>query len=167
MTEAADQSLSIIQALQDESEAAIEMLRSAMQGCPESLWDLREEERPFWHKAYHTIYFFDLYMTGSVDSFEAPSFHSPDLEKLAEAPPKSLSRAQLEGYLGRAEQKFRTLFDTLTLENLSRKPRFSRHQTLGAALLDNLRHIQHHVGQMYSFLRRKTGNAPKWVAGFK
>lgn len=31
-------------------------------------------------------------------------------------------------------------------------------------LLYNMRHVQHHTGQLNLILRQKTGSAPRWVA---
>src|SRR5690349_22320289 len=33
--------------------AAIQMLRSAVEACPDDLWDERAYGTPFWHLAYH------------------------------------------------------------------------------------------------------------------
>ena len=35
--------------------AAIQMLRLAIESCPERLWDDRSEGSPFWHLAYHAL----------------------------------------------------------------------------------------------------------------
>ena len=43
--------------------AAIQMLRSAIEACPDTLWDNRFEGSPFWHLAYHALFFIDFYLS--------------------------------------------------------------------------------------------------------
>jgi hypothetical protein len=36
-------------------EATLDMLRDAIDKCPDALWDDRTEGTPFWHTAYHAL----------------------------------------------------------------------------------------------------------------
>jgi len=36
--------------------AAIQMIRSAIEACPDRLWDDRADGSPFWHLAYHALF---------------------------------------------------------------------------------------------------------------
>ncbi len=40
--------------------AAIQTLQQAIEACPDDLWDDRTDGSPFWHLAYHTLFFTDL-----------------------------------------------------------------------------------------------------------
>ena len=40
--------------------AAIQMLRSAVEACPDNLWDDRTVGTPFWHLAYHALFYTDF-----------------------------------------------------------------------------------------------------------
>jgi len=63
--------------------AAIQMLRLAVEACPEELWDDRTEGSPFWHLAYHALFFADLYL--SKDE-RAPAVHSMNLDHQPDLP---------------------------------------------------------------------------------
>ena len=146
--------------------AAMEMLRSAIRRCPDALWNAADGEKPFWQVAYHTIYYLDFHTSNSPSDFQPPPSHIPGIHSLAETPSAPLSREQVEGYLEETRSRCAALFRRMTLDDLSAPSNFPRRTvpTRVALLLYNLRHVQHHVGTMHSYLRRKTGNAPKWLA---
>jgi len=60
--------------------AAIDMLENALRACPDELWSARlwgeHSERPelgeFWYVVYHTLFWLDLYLSGSVEGFAPP-----------------------------------------------------------------------------------------------
>jgi len=49
--------------------AALAMLRSAIEACPEKLWNREIDQNRFWSLAYHTVYFTHLYLSPSEDAF--------------------------------------------------------------------------------------------------
>ena len=146
---------------------AIEMLRQSIHACPEELWDDREEGIPFWHIAYHTIFFMDLYSGDSPEMFEAhrpPSFHAEDMQNLGKTPTRTLSREQVVNYLEESAAKSLKIIDGLKLEDLGRQTAFHwLKQSVGETLLYNLRHVNHHVGQLNLILRQGTGASPGWI----
>ena len=163
MPRVSNEDSAILVGLERQYRAAIEMLRRAIHACPDRLWSVSKEEKAFWHKAYYTLYYLDVYLSCPARSFKEPPFHRPRAEGLATRLTKPFTREEIEGYLEDMSAKSARLFRRLTPEMLERKPRYGRHGTFLNALLYNLRHIMLHVGQMYSFLRRKTGEAPDWA----
>ncbi|MBZ0258307.1 DinB family protein, partial [bacterium] len=55
--------------------AAIQTMRAAIEACPDDLWDDRSGGSPFWHLAYHALFFTDLYLSDNDKSFQAMSYH--------------------------------------------------------------------------------------------
>jgi hypothetical protein len=61
--------------------AAIDTLDSAIQACPDQLWRDRLWDHPgeqpgfsqFWYLAYHTLFWLDFYLSGSIDGFAPPA----------------------------------------------------------------------------------------------
>ncbi len=61
--------------------AAIEMFGNALTACPDKLWKAKmwkDSRLPpgfteFWYVAYHTLFWLDLYLSGSVVDFSPPS----------------------------------------------------------------------------------------------
>lgn len=57
------------QVVTSQYQAALEMLRQAMDQCPESLWDDRQFRNRFWHVAYHVLFYTHLYLQASESDF--------------------------------------------------------------------------------------------------
>ena len=58
--------------------AALAMLRTAIETCPDDLWDAAVGRHAFWLIAYHAMFYTDLYLAGSEEGFELPEFARPD-----------------------------------------------------------------------------------------
>jgi hypothetical protein len=56
-------------------EASLGMLNDCIQNYPPRHWDGRIAKYPFWHVAYHTLCFVDLYL--SPDEQVLPAARSP------------------------------------------------------------------------------------------
>ncbi|MFX0065402.1 MAG: DinB family protein [Candidatus Hermodarchaeota archaeon] len=141
--------------------AIFQMLRDIIKLCPDTLWDDRSDEPPFWHQACHTIFFLDFYLSDSPDEFEAPLFAEPKLDK---TPTDAPTRQQIKDYLEKVSKKSESAIDKLTPEQLEGENTFPwTGSTLAHRLIYNIRHAQHHIGWLNSMLRRKAGRAVKWL----
>jgi hypothetical protein len=146
--------------------AAIEMLDNAMAACPDPVWDDGSGLHAFWYIAFHTLFWLDLYLTGSVEGFAPPApFTLEELDPAGILPDRPYRKDELGGYLAHCRRRLQEAIADLTPERAERRCRFG----WGAAgylelLLYNLRHVQHHAGQLNLMLRQQSGNAPRWVA---
>lgn len=153
--------------------AAVQMLKGAIEACPETVWDDRSDGTPFWHTAYHTLFYLDLYLSESVDAFTPSSFHTENANILrdmpfppyrVETPEQAYSKVQLLDYLEVCARKCRHVIRALTEETIARRSPFSwLDMTLGDTMLYNMRHVQHHAAQLNIILRRTLDKAPSWV----
>jgi hypothetical protein len=142
--------------------AAIDMLENAIQLCPQQVW---QDEKAFSHQAFHTLFFLDYYLSPDPAGFTPPVNFG--YSEFGEEPPKDVfSRADILDYLGFCKIKLEQLLANLTLEtaesrwiNASRTMDYS----IVEILLYNLRHVQHHVGQLNLLLRQHIDHAPHWV----
>ncbi len=148
--------------------AAIDMLENAMRACPDELWSA--PSRPpafgdFWYIVYHTLFFLNLYLSGSVDGFAPPTpFTLEELDPAGILPERPYSKAELLGYLEHGRNKCRTTIAALTIAQARRLCRFAWGETSFAELLlDNMRHVQEHTAQLNWILGQKIGFAPRWV----
>ena len=100
--------------LRNQFVAAIDMLRNAIAQCPDELWDDRSSGAPFWHLAYHTLFYLDLYLSESEEAFQPASFHRehsnflrdmPFPPHVAATPAEAYARAELLEYLDCCRQK--------------------------------------------------------------
>lgn len=144
-------------------EAALWMLNDCIKKCPAEHWEGKIARYPFWQVAYHTLCFTDLYLTPSEDSYELRAIHPRGWSEFNdEHPSRRFEKPELTDYVKTCRQK---AIDTLaaetqaTLEGRCGFRRLHRRSdvipfTRGELHLYNLRHIQHHTGQLSAYLRR-------------
>ncbi len=66
--------------------AALEMLKQAVDKCPDSLWNAPEDRNKFWHVAYHAIFYTHLYLQDSEKDFQAWENHRNEYQFLGQTP---------------------------------------------------------------------------------
>lgn len=162
-------------------EGSIEMLKSIVQLCSDDLW--RQDQR-FYYLTYHTVIFLDYYLTYPVKDFQPLlPYRLVDADNLPEGaiddviPVKLYTRQEVITALTYIQQKCRTLLLETTEEGLKNKwieeseidmhglcPSLVVNYSITEILFYNLRHLQHHVGQLNYMLRQKIDKAADWVA---
>lgn len=154
--------------------AAIRMLRSAVEACPDHLWDDHAHGTPFWHLAYHALFYTDFYLSDDAEGFQARDFHVDKANFLpgdyqqhggvVTTPEKAFGRDQLLEYadhcLRKSDETFKKLTDKRALERCG-FPWYNLN--VGEFLLNNLRHTQHHTGQLAVLLRRHANIGVGWL----
>jgi hypothetical protein len=145
--------------------AAIDMLERAIGACPDALWSDRTRTPEFWYVAFHVVFWLDYYLSESEHDFTPPApYGVEELDPAGVLPPRVYTREEILAYLAHARAKCHARLDALTPAEAQRAFRHgSVHVPVSELLLYNLRHLQHHVGQLYMVLRQETGEAPRWV----
>jgi hypothetical protein len=146
--------------------AAIDMLENALLACPDELWNDRSRRPEFWYVVYHTLFFLDLYLSGSVEGFFPPvPFTLDELDPEGVLPEMPYTKDELHTYLEHGRRKCRATIEALTDEKACRRCRFDWVDVTEAELLlYNMRHVQHHAAQLNLLLRQTVDAAPRWVA---
>ncbi|WP_321471812.1 DinB family protein [uncultured Paludibaculum sp.] len=154
--------------------AAIAMIEKAIRDCPDEIW--ADSARPpewhdrdivgFWYVAYHTIFFLDLYSSESATGFQPPPpFTADEMSPEGLLPHQPYTKDELLDYLGATRRKLADRVGQLTEQSVLLPCGFSWLKMNVAELqLYNLRHVQHHAGQLYLVLRQQAGAAPRWVS---
>jgi hypothetical protein len=153
--------------------AAIDMLEKALRACPDGLWNdslwndtnMRPEFSAFWYIGYHTLFWVDLYLTGSVDGFTPPApFTLDELDPAGRLPDRPYTREELLAYLGHGRKKLWATAATLTDEKAAQLCRFPWGEvSFLELLLDNMRHVQEHGAQLNMYLGQKVSSNSRWV----
>ena len=145
--------------------ATIDMLENAISLCPESFWD----DRRFWYSAYHTIFYLDYYLSTEPDAFLPPNpFTLSEFDPNGAIPERIYTKKELLDYLEFARKKCFSLITDLTQENSEKRfINAYRNYNRFEIILYNMRHVQHHVGQLNLLLRQNIDDAPKWVSQTK
>jgi hypothetical protein len=152
--------------------ATAQMLQETIENCPERIWTKGSGGAAFWHLAYHTMYFLDFYLHPREEDFRPPPFHREDLWNLVVGPdapePPAMAvepypKATLLEYLQDIRKRGRRLLAELTEDALtapSPVPWYTIQR--GDFLLNNLRHAQHHIGQLGLILRGNGAEPCAW-----
>lgn len=135
--------------------ASLEMLRQAIEACPESLWYDQEHPSPFWQIAYHALFYTHLYLQPSEEDFVPWEKHAEASRSLgssgegAEAG-EPYSKEDLLAYHRLCYQQVEERVPLLDLEA------GSGFYWLPFDKLElqiyNIRHIQQHTGELYERL---------------
>ncbi len=145
--------------------AAIDALENAINACPDELWGDQKREPQFWYLVYHTLFWLDLYLSDSRDGFQPPApFGLEELDPAGVLPDRVYTKFELQTYLEHGRQKCRTAIEALTDEKASQRFRVGRVDlSILELMLYNMRHVQHHAGQLNLILRQTIDSAPGWA----
>ncbi len=145
--------------------ASIDMLENAMRACPEDLWGDRSQRPEFWYVVFHTLFFLDLYLSDSDAGFSPPApFTLDELDERGLLPERAYAKQELQKYLEHGREKCRVTIAAMSQERANRRCGFDWLDiSVEESLLYNMRHVQHHAGQLNLILRQKIDSAPRWV----
>lgn len=141
------------------------MLENAIVACPHELWRDRSRRPEVWYTVYHTLFFLDLYLSGSVEGFRPPApYNLDELDPEGILPGRVYTKEELLVYLEHCRQKCRGVIGALTEEKARELCVFSWGElSFLELMLYNLRHVQHHTGQLNLILRQSIDASPRWV----
>ncbi len=145
-------------------EAALCMLNECAQKCPPEHWEGKIANDTFRQIAYHTLFFVDLYLSPSEAAFQLHDcHHRGGDERFSAAPITGLTKDETLSYLAICRQKALETLASETPESLQRESGFSWLPfSRGELHLYNVRHVQHHTGQMSDYLRRIVEDGERW-----
>jgi hypothetical protein len=146
---------------------SLDALAAAVDACPEAYWGGEDDERAFWYLTFHTIFWCDLYLHGTVDGFAPPApFGLEELDPGGVLPPRVYRREELTSYLRHVRSFAHGRIETLDAIGTARTCTFAWGSlSYVELLLYVMRHTQHHVGQLAMLLRTRAGVGTPWVTG--
>ena len=153
--------------------AALAMLRAAVTCADRATWHAFVGQFPFWQVSYHTLFYTDLYLSRGEGAFQPPPFHREGYSQLgpvAWLPPSDVVVDQpyaqdvIAGYVDACVAKAKRETEAETEATLAGPSGFEwlRFTRLEGHLY-NLRHVQHHTGQLAAALRRQGLAGVEWV----
>jgi hypothetical protein len=142
------------------------MLDNALVACPDDLWSDRTQQPAFWYVAYHTLFWLDLYLSGSAEGFVPPApFTLDELDPAGLLPERPYPKAELRTYLAHGRRKCRATIAALTDARAGEVCTFPWGEvSFPELLLYNLRHVQEHAAQLSLILGQQIGWESRWVA---
>ena len=145
--------------------AAVQMLENAIVTCPDSLWSDRSQKPEFWYTAFHALFYLDLYLSEGEKGFKPPPpFTLDEMDERGLMPDRVYTKEELLRYLAHGRAKCQATIAGLTDRMLEQRCGFSWLDiTVVETHLYNIRHVQHHVGQLNLMISHEAGSAPRWV----
>jgi hypothetical protein len=146
--------------------ASIDMLNDAISLCPDPLWTAVLWQDPddveygqFWFVAYHTLFWLDLYLTGSSEGFAPPA---PFIR--GALPEKPYTKDQIRMYLDQCRRKCQSTIEALTDEKARQRCTFDWFEASFLELqLYNMRHVQEHAAHLSFLLGQHDVTGFDWV----
>lgn len=156
--------------LQSQYLAALAMLEHAVKSCPATIWDDEQDRNRFWRVAFHVLFYTHLYLQheeadyvrwekhrGEAEQF-GPIFWEGNREPIIAEP---YTPAEILEYLAFCRKQVAAKVPTVDLDGPSG---FSWLPFNKLELqLYNIRHIQHHTGELYERLGARAGADLPWV----
>jgi hypothetical protein len=142
--------------------AALGMLRVSIANCSEELWYSAEYANRYWHLAYHTVFYADFYLSPGESDFRPRPVYVGGLDFLENADVvEACSRTELLEIIDDIDAHLETRIDAVAFDRQSGFPwlPFSRAELH----VYNLRHIQHHAGQLIDRLRNAGLSPGSWI----
>jgi hypothetical protein len=161
--------------LKSQYHGALAMLRQSVELCPENLWTHSEHRNAFWQVAYHALYFTHLYLQPNESSFRPWDQHQTDVQNpdgIAAPPdpkstlpliPEQYSKAQVLSYCDFCDGIVDNAVEALDLRSADCGFHWYKVSKLEHQFV-NIRHIQHHTGQLADRLRDAADLSVPWVA---
>jgi hypothetical protein len=159
----------IFRSLKSQYDASLAMLEEVIDRCPEHIWFATDSRNRFWHIVYHALFYTHLYLHRSEEEFRPLALHQPAARLLDGSPREATdelmvlnpySKEQMLDYLALCRADIDTRIPNEVLSAASgfdwlSMNRFELH-------LYNIRHLQHHCGQLTDRLRNAADIGIAW-----
>lgn len=147
--------------------AAIDTLDDAITLCPDQLWTAILWTDPddvkygqFWFVAYHTLFWLDLFLSGSAEGFAPPA---PFIR--GALPDQPYTKDHVQTYLQRCRTSCQATIAGLTDERADERCVFEwMEPTFLELQLYSMRHVQEHAAQLNLVLGQHDVTGMDWVA---
>ena len=147
--------------------ASLDSLGLAMDACPPALWNDRASGQAFGDHVFHVLFWLDFYLAESPATFAPPApFGVEEMDPAGVLPPQVHAPDALHGYLAHVRARVRAALAAFAADPAAAaEVKHLGNTDLSALewLLYNLRHVQHHVGQLQMLLRQHGVEPPRWV----
>lgn len=157
-------------------EAALCTVDACVTRCPDDVWTGPIAQLTFDQAAFHTLFFADLYLEKSPDTFRDQPFHREhqdffgDYEELEDRKPQArYDQEPISRYARFCRDKAVRVLAAETADTLQAPSGFGWLKFSRAEVhLYNIRHIQHHAGQLILRLRLNSDvNMPWFKSGWR
>lgn len=153
--------------------ASIDYLEDTIEACPDAFWlaslwqtpNTKAEFSQFWYVSYHTLFWLDLYLTGTEEGYLPPApFSLIEQDETGPLPERVYTKAEILAFLKDCRQRCKATIDALTDEMAQRHCIFGWGEcSFLELLIYNLRHVHGHASQLNMILGQHLGPQPDYV----
>jgi hypothetical protein len=141
--------------LTSQYEASLCMLKQSIEACSDEHYQGMIAHGSFRYVAYHTLFFTDLYLTPNEDQFVLRDLHKIGGDERGDGMNPGLPRTQAIEYAQICRAKAIENVSVETEQSLAGASGFEWRKCPRLELhVYNIRHVQHHTGQLSAYLRR-------------
>jgi hypothetical protein len=157
--------------LKNQYHASLAMLEQAIEKCPADLWLAQDHPNPFWHVAYHALFFTHLYLQTDEPSFRPWEKHRDEYQFLGPLPwpphrrpnvQEPYTNAEILQYLRTCRSMVEEAIEKLDLDAAESGFLWYKMSKLEHQIV-SIRHLQHHAAQLADRLRLHAGVGVDWV----
>ncbi|MFN8473928.1 MAG: DinB family protein [Anaerolineae bacterium] len=150
--------------------AALEMLKQAVVGCPDALWDDPADTTKVWHIAYHALFYTHLYLQDTESDFTPWVKHRNEYQFIGQVPWPPHQPPQIGAPYGKDDVLEYLAFCQQQVGD--RVPRLNLEADSGFDWLPfgklelqlyTIRHLQQHTGELMERLGSKANLEFDWV----
>ena len=150
--------------------AALEMLKQAVERCPDSIWNDPGDKTKFWHIAYHALFYTHLYLQDTEQDFTPWPKHRKEYQFIGQTPWPPHAPPQIgEPYDNESILEYLAFCQRHVVE---RVPQLDLDAESGFGWLPfgklelqfyNIRHLQQHTGELMERLGTRAHIDVDWV----
>ena len=150
--------------------ATLEMLNQAILQCPEDLWADARFNNQFWQVAYHALFYTHLYLQPSEEDFIPRNMHYENAHRFSSPEPGSSGEGK--GDSSYPKEEILEFLDFCRNEVGGKVAKLDMEANSGFDWIPfnkqelqfyNIRHLQHHTGELCERLGTVAGIDIKWI----
>ncbi|MCC7144451.1 MAG: DinB family protein [Candidatus Eisenbacteria bacterium] len=162
--------MSLRPVLQSQYLAGLRMTRQAIDTCPEAIWAGGGYVNPSWQVVYHALFYTHFYLQASEDSFTPWELHRDGIQHMGASEGDSepgdrvvpYTIPEMQAYCDVVRDRVAPDVDALDLDAAGSGFSWYPISKLEHQFV-NLRHLQHHAGQISERVRQGAGRHVDWV----
>jgi hypothetical protein len=141
--------------------AAMEMLRAAIEACPDPLWDDPGDKNRFWQVAFHALFYTHLYLQPAEADFAPWDEHSNAARRIGtptegeEGTPVVYSKRDVLDYMAFCREEVRRR--TAEMDPQAESGFYWLPMNKLELQFYSIRHIQQHAGELFERLGIRAG----------
>lgn len=156
------QTIFLNQILSRQFEPSLRMLENIIDLCPKSLWSQRNIDPPIWQQIYHVLYGIDYWFSKSKESFSPPVFEGDVNSVLGEVSKDFIEQSDMMEYLKYVAEKSNNYLADLNCDFVSGPSPIYPKWTNLDVIIEQVRHIQHHLGYLNRVLLKCKLKPVEW-----